>query len=99
MSDEFPDLRVGDRFTTVGRDGVTYTDIIRSVTYSSGSPDIRRRVRWWERLVPARWRKPVIVRAAVPPSVTVNTGESPDAMTRALARGAEIQRHIDGLHL
>lgn len=96
MSD-FPDLRVGDRFTTVGRDGVTYTDTIRSVSYSSGSAEIRRRVRWWERFVPARWRRPVIVQAALPPSIIVNTGESPDAMTRALARGAEIQSVIDGL--
>ncbi|OBK58569.1 hypothetical protein A5656_02115 [Mycobacterium gordonae] len=96
MSD-FPDLRVGDRFTTVGRDGVTYTDTIRSVSYSSGSPEIRRRVRWWEWFIPARWRKPVIVQAALPPSVTVNTGESSDAMTRALARVAEVQSVIDRL--
>lgn len=96
MSD-FPELRVGDRFTTVGRDGVTYTDTIRSVSYSSGSPEIRRRVRWWERFVPARWRRPVVIQAATPPSVTVNTGDSPDPVTRALARGAEIQSVIDGL--
>lgn len=95
MSD-FPGLCLGDSFT-VERNGVTYTDTIRSVSYSSGSPEIRRRVRWWERFIPARWRKPVIVQAAVPPSVTVNTGDSPDPVTRALARGAEIQSVIDGL--
>ena len=80
MSD-FPDLRVGDRFTTVGRNGVTYTDTIRSVSYSSGSPEIRRRVRWWERFVPVRWRKPAIVQAAVPPSVIVNSEEPPAGRT------------------
>lgn len=98
MSDhDFPDLRLGDRFTTVGRDGVTYTDTIRSVSYSSRSPEIRRRVRWWERFIPARWRRPVIIEAAVPPSFTVNTGESPDVAGRTLAQLAEMKRAIDGL--
>lgn len=93
---DFPELRLGDQFSVV-RNGVAYTDTLRSVSYSSGLPEIRRRVRWWERFVPARWRKPVIVRAAVPASVTVNTGESPDVAGRTLAQLTEMKRAIDGL--
>lgn len=96
MYRDFPNLRVGDTFT-FERNGIVYTDTIRSVAYSSGSPEVRRRVRWWERFVPARWRKPVIIRAAVSQSVTVNTDESPDAVGRTLAQLAEMKRAIDGL--
>lgn len=90
MSDyDFPGLR------SVERNGVVYTDTIRSVSYSSGSPEIRRRARWWERFIPARWRKPVIVQAAVPPSIIVNSDEPPAG--RTLAQLAEMKRVIDGL--
>lgn len=96
MRRDFPELFPGDKIA-IECNGVTYTSTLRSVSYSSGSGDIRRRVRWWERFVPARWRKPVVVRAAVPASVTVNTDESPDVARRALARLAEMKRVIDGL--
>lgn len=69
-------MQLGDRFS-VEKDGVLYTDIIDSVRYTSGSPAIYRDLNRWQsmirRLTPRRWRKSLLVRAAVLPSVTINS--------------------------
>jgi hypothetical protein len=72
---------------SVEKDGVIYTDTVQSVNYSGGSPAIYRelnRRQWFlRRLTPARWRRPLLVRDAESPAVTVNVGEPPVGKTLA----------------
>ena len=84
----------GQVFTVKDGDS-EHSYVARNVTYSSGSPEIRRRVRWYERFIPARWRKPVVIRAAEPATVWVNSDEPPTG--RTLAQLREMKRGLDGL--
>lgn len=74
------DIHLGDRFTTVGPDGVTYTDYIHSVRYLSAEPEIRQQPSGWRRVLrnwtPRRWRKPLPITRPYRPASTEFIGKS-----------------------
>lgn len=86
---------------TVSRDGVTRTERIKSVYYTSGKPAIHASLNWWQRAIravtPQRWRKPipVIREAELPQMMLVYEGSEADAVRRHLdmltAVNAQIQ--------
>jgi hypothetical protein len=68
-------MNVGDMMS-FEKDGVIHTERVESVSYSSGSSAVYRRLNWWQsllrRLTPPRWRPSLLVRPAELPSVTIN---------------------------
>lgn len=89
---------------TFSRNGVTRTERIKSVGYSSGKPAIYDSLNWWQRAIrgvtPQRWRKPIpVIREAELPQVTlVYEGSEADAVRRHLdmltAVNAQIQDNL-----
>ena len=83
--DMLRDFTIGSKFS-VTRNGVIFTDTVRAVHYSSGSPAIYRTLNRWQRMIrrltPRRWRKTLLIRAAEPASMTINPSESDSGWTR-----------------
>lgn len=99
-----PDLHLGQQIAVQGRDGKLHTTTVTGVRYESGSPAIYRELntwqRWLRRFTPKRWRKSLLIQAAVPPSVTISTGEDEDARKRyerTIANLAQAGTILDGL--
>ena len=79
-----PPVKLGDNIS-FEKDGVVYTERVESVSYSSGSPGVYRRLNWWRsllrRLTPHQLRRSLLVRPAEPPSVTINGPQNPVGKT------------------
>jgi hypothetical protein len=92
-------MKLGDHIS-YEKDGEVVTERVESVRYESGSPAIYRQLNWWQRvlrkLTPPRWRKPLLVRAAELPKVTINQPES-DPVGKTLAQVQKIKAAMDEL--
>jgi hypothetical protein len=91
-------MKIGDEIS-FEKNGVVYTERVESVHYCSGAPAVYRRLNRWQsflrRLTPQRWRQPLLVRAAEPPSVVINGGGDPAAFGKKLA---QIKLAVDGMN-
>jgi hypothetical protein len=96
-------IQPGDRIG-IEKDGVIYSDTVSSISYTSPTPAMYRRLSWWQkavrRMTPLRLRKPLQVRAADLGRVTINIGSDDDALERMRARITEIDKSLrdQGFH-
>lgn len=92
-------MKLGDHIS-YEKDGQVVTERVESMRYESGPPAIYRQLNWWQRvlrkLTPPRWRKPLLVRAAVLPKVTINQPNS-DPVGKTLAQVQKMKAAMDTL--
>lgn len=92
-------IKPGTLITYVGADGETRTECIHSIGYRSATPEIRKQLNRWQRLIrcltPPRWRHPIpVVREYQPAKVVLGFHDDPEAVKRTLRN---VQQINDGV--